>query len=107
MWKNLPNRTNDNIIQGFLVSSSDEELSGCGIQLAPGNRTFSIGYRLIIQNLALCGFWNSISEENMKKLFKVFRGLKDYEFNLDGLPNVKEFYSCLDLPFLIYPGRSA
>lgn len=107
LWKNLPNRTNDNIIQGFLVSSSDEELSGCGIQLAPGNRTFSIGYRLIIQNLALCGFWNSISEENMKKLFKVFRGLKDYEFNLDGLPNVKEFYSCLDLPFLIYPGRNA
>lgn len=105
LWKNLPNKTNDNIIEGFLVSSADEELSGCGIKLAPGNRTFSIGYRLIIQNLALCGFWNSISEENMRKLFKVFRGLKDYEFNLEGLPHAKEFYSCLDLPFLIYPGR--
>ncbi len=102
LWRNLPNRTNDNIIQGFLVSSNDEELSGCGIQLAPGNRTFSIGYRLIIQNLALCGFWNSVSEENMKKLFIVFRGVDEYEVNLDGLPNVKEFYSCLDLPFLIY-----
>lgn len=108
LWKNLPNKTNDKIIESFLVSSNDEELSGCGINLAPGNRTFSIGYRLIIQNLALCGFWNTndIDEEHMRKLFKVFRGLKDYEFNLTGLPNVKEFYSCLDLPFLIYPGRS-
>lgn len=102
LWKNLPAKQNDNSIESFLVPSDDEELSGCGINLSPGNRTFSVGYRLIIQNLSLCGFWKDASEVQMKKLFKEFRALKDYEFNLDGKNDAKEFYSALDLPFQVY-----
>lgn len=102
LWKNLPARQNDSSIENFLVSSEDEELSGCGINLAPGNRTFSVGYRLIIQNLSLCGFWKDATTEQMKKLFMEFRALKYYEFNLDVRNDSKEFYSALDLPFQVY-----
>ncbi len=102
LWKNLPARNGEDSIKSFLVSSEDEELSGCGINLAPGNKTFAVGYRLIIQNLSLCGFWSDATEEQMKKLFKNFRALKDYEFNLDGKDDAKEFYSALDLPFQVY-----
>lgn len=102
LWKNLPAKNSDSKIEDFLVSSEDAELSGCGINLAPGNRTFSVGYRLIIQNLSLCGFWENATEEQMKKLFMEFRALKDYEFNLDGKADAKEFYSALDLPFQVY-----
>lgn len=100
------NKNSKYIWDGILIPTGDSELSGCDIQLPPGNRTFSIGIRLIIQNLALCGFWEKASELEMKNLFKAFRNYRDRDLEkIENKEYIKEFYSCLDLPFLIYSGK--
>ena len=88
-----------------MVDTHNEELTGCGINLPSAERTFGLGYRLIIQNLSLCNFWKDSTTEEMKALFKSFRGYKDEEIQLSGKEYEKEFYSCLDLPFQLYEAR--
>ncbi len=98
---NLPAKKSDNLTE-FLCPARDQDLTGYGIDLAPSNITFKIGYRMIIQNLGLCGFWDDSSIEELKHLFKIFIG-EDKEFDLSSEPEklVKEFYQCFDLPFQI------
>lgn len=102
--ENLP-RSGMKKLEQFLVLASDEELSGWGVNIAPGNRTFKLGIRTIIQNLGLCGFWEDSTPAEMKNIFDIFRGEDAVSPELDGTPElVKQFYSSFDLPFQVYNG---
>ncbi len=107
LLKNLPEGImRDSVnVKDLMVDTHNEELTGCGINLPSAERTFGLGYRLIIQNLSLCNFWKDSTTEEMKALFKSFRGYKDEEIQLSGKEYEKEFYSCLDLPFQLYEAR--
>lgn len=96
-------RSNMKKLDQFLVIATNDELSGWGLNIAPGNRTFKIGLRMIVQNLGLCGFWDNASLEEMKNIFDISRGEDEVSPIIKGDDElVKKFYAGFDLPFQVY-----